>query len=133
MHTWQLKEILLCRWLHDFPCFLLLCTMVLLSRSSIIFMLKQKIYSEVVMSKETITLEVSKETAKMVAALTSYQREKIDTLFDIWLRGRSYDNNDNSVAELLSLMDETAKYAEKKGLTPEKMEGLFDKTPNGFQ
>jgi transcription elongation factor GreA-like protein len=96
-------------------------------------MLKQKIYSEVVMSKETITLEVSKETAKMVAALTSYQREKIDTLFDIWLRGRSYDNNDNSVAELLSLMDETAKYAEKKGLTPEKMEGLFDKTPNGFQ
>ncbi len=69
----------------------------------------------------------------MVPALTSDQREKIDTLFDIWLRGRSYDNNDKSVAELLSLMDETAKYAENQGLTSEILEGLFDKPQHGFQ
>jgi hypothetical protein len=75
------------------------------------------------MESETITINVTPETAKFYKSADAEKRRKLDLLISYQLSGM---NKPASLEELESVMDELGKQAEKNGLTPEILEEILN-------
>ena len=73
------------------------------------------------MLTETITMEVESDTARLFNSTTQSEKEKLQTLFGIWLKRFATSDVDS----LKQTMDEIARNAKARGLTPEILESIL--------
>jgi len=74
------------------------------------------------MATETITLEIDSEAAQAFKSVSSDEREKLQVLLGIWLKG--YARADS--LSLKATMDEISERAQSRGLTPEILESILE-------
>jgi hypothetical protein len=73
------------------------------------------------MITETIEIEVQTDIAKLYNSASEEDKEKLQTLFEMWLK--EYSASD--VGSLKETMDEISRNAQSKGLTPEILESML--------
>ena len=65
---------------------------------------------------KNITLQVSEETANRIEQLSEENKEQLTYLIDVWLR---------KPQPVLEVMEKLGEYADKQGLTKEKLDDLL--------
>ena len=73
------------------------------------------------MLTETITLEVEADAAKVFNRAADEDKEKLQTLFESWLK--QYSATD--VESFKRTLDEIGANATRRGLTPEKLDSIL--------
>ncbi|MFA7235451.1 MAG: hypothetical protein WC058_01190 [Phycisphaeraceae bacterium] len=73
------------------------------------------------MPTTTISLQVDADAARAFAGASAEDRRKLQLLLSIRLR----ELTDRSARSLNQIMDEIGRYAEARGLTPEKLESML--------
>ncbi|MBW7959129.1 MAG: hypothetical protein H3C69_06185 [Candidatus Promineofilum sp.] len=73
------------------------------------------------MTLATIEIEIDERAAKAFADAPVDAREKVRTLFNVWLR-----EFESSTADMNRLMDQISDEATSRGLTPEILETLLE-------
>jgi len=73
------------------------------------------------MITETIEIEVQTELARIYNAASEQDKEKLQALFEAWLR----EYSESDVESLKETMDEISKNAQNKGLTPEILDSIL--------
>jgi hypothetical protein len=74
------------------------------------------------MSTEIITLEIDSEAAQAFKSASADEREKLQVLLGIWLKGYAKTEN----ASLKKTMNEISENAQSRGLTPEILESILE-------
>ena len=74
------------------------------------------------MATEMITLQVDLETAQAFKAAPAEEREKLQVLLGIWLKGFA---KADAAASLKETMNEISQKAQSRGLTPEALDSIL--------
>ncbi len=74
------------------------------------------------MATEMITLQVDLETAQAFKAAPAEEREKLQVLLGIWLKGFA---KADAAASLKETMNEISQKAQSRGLTPEILDSIL--------